>query len=70
MPDPPFVPFPGGAPAVNALLGGHVTTTFTTYSITSEQVTAGKLRVLASASRMRPDALCAGRQECTVSLSR
>jgi tripartite-type tricarboxylate transporter receptor subunit TctC len=52
-----FVPFPGGAPAVNALLGGHVTTTFTTYSITSEQVTAGKLRVLASASRMRPDAL-------------
>ncbi len=52
-----FVPFPGGAPAVNALLGGHVTAMFTTYSITSEHVKAGKLRVLASASHMRPNEL-------------
>jgi tripartite-type tricarboxylate transporter receptor subunit TctC len=52
-----FVPFPGGAPAINALLGGHVTATFSTYSIVSEHVKAGNLRVLASASRVRPDAL-------------
>jgi tripartite-type tricarboxylate transporter receptor subunit TctC len=52
-----FVPFPGGAPAVNALLGGHVTSTFGTYSIVSEHVKAGKLRVIAVASRTRLDAL-------------
>jgi len=52
-----FVPFPGGAPAVNALLGGHVTSTFGTYSIVSEHVKAGKLRVIATGSRTRLEAL-------------
>jgi tripartite-type tricarboxylate transporter receptor subunit TctC len=52
-----FVPFPGGAPAVNALLGGHVTAMFGTYSIVSEHVKAGKLRALATGSRTRPEGL-------------
>jgi tripartite-type tricarboxylate transporter receptor subunit TctC len=52
-----FVPFPGGAPAVNALLGGHVTSTLTTYSTTSEHFNAGKLRAIAVASRTRLEAL-------------
>jgi tripartite-type tricarboxylate transporter receptor subunit TctC len=55
--DMTFVPFPGGAPAINALLGGHVTATLSTYSAVSEHVKAGKLRVLAPASRARLDAL-------------
>jgi tripartite-type tricarboxylate transporter receptor subunit TctC len=52
-----FVPYPGVAPAVNALLGGHVTSALTTYSSVAEQLKAGKLRVLAAASRMRIEAL-------------
>jgi tripartite-type tricarboxylate transporter receptor subunit TctC len=52
-----FVPFPGGAPAINALLGGHVTAMFGTYSTASEHVKAGKLRALATASRTRLEAL-------------
>jgi tripartite-type tricarboxylate transporter receptor subunit TctC len=52
-----FVPFPGGAPAINALLGGHVTAMFGTYSSASEHVKAGKLRALATASRTRLEAL-------------
>jgi tripartite-type tricarboxylate transporter receptor subunit TctC len=52
-----FVPFPGGAPAINALLGEHVTSTLSTYSSVSEHVKAGKLRALAAASRTRIDAL-------------
>jgi tripartite-type tricarboxylate transporter receptor subunit TctC len=52
-----FVPFPGAAPAINALLGGHVTSTFGTYSAVSEHVKAGKLRVIATGSRTRLDVL-------------
>jgi hypothetical protein len=52
-----FVPYPGVAPAVNALLGGHVTSALTTYSSVAEQLKAGKLRVLAAASRTRIEAL-------------
>jgi tripartite-type tricarboxylate transporter receptor subunit TctC len=55
--DMTFVPFPGGAPAINALLGGHVTSTFSVYSTVSEHVKAGKLRALATASRTRLEAL-------------
>jgi tripartite-type tricarboxylate transporter receptor subunit TctC len=52
-----FVPFQGGAPAVNALLGGHVSSTLSTFSAVEEQVKAGKLRVIAVASRSRLEAL-------------
>jgi tripartite-type tricarboxylate transporter receptor subunit TctC len=47
------VPFAGNAPAVNALLGDHVTSVLANYSEVFEQVNAGKLRALATASRER-----------------
>src|SRR5215831_20648582 len=40
--DMTFVPYPGLAPAVNALLGAHVSSVFSTYSTVSEQVNAGR----------------------------
>src|SRR5262249_5960970 len=52
-----YVPFGGGAPAMNALLGGHVTAVFGNYSEAVEHIKAGKLRVLASASRARIEPL-------------
>jgi len=52
-----FVPFPGATPAINALLGEHVTATFGTYSAVSEHVKAGKLRVLAIGAGRRIEAL-------------
>ena len=55
--DMTFVPYPGVAPAVNALLGGHVISALTTYSSVAEQLKAGKLRALATASRTRIEAL-------------
>jgi tripartite-type tricarboxylate transporter receptor subunit TctC len=47
------VPYPGAAPAVNALLGGHVASALLDYSPVAEQINAGKLRALATASRER-----------------
>jgi tripartite-type tricarboxylate transporter receptor subunit TctC len=52
-----FVPYPGGAPAVNAVLGGHVTAFLLPYAGLSEQIKVGQLRVLASPARDRTDAL-------------
>lgn len=52
-----YVPFPGGAPAVNALLGGHVTAVVANYSELLEQLQAGTMRPLAVASRERLAAL-------------
>jgi len=52
-----YVPFPGDAPAVTALLGGHVTALVATYSGVMEQVASGKLRVLAATGRERIRAL-------------
>jgi tripartite-type tricarboxylate transporter receptor subunit TctC len=52
-----YVPYTGGAPAVNALLGGHVTTVLANYSEVVEQIKAGKLRVLAATSRERIEPL-------------
>jgi tripartite-type tricarboxylate transporter receptor subunit TctC len=51
-----YVPYPGGAPAVTALLGGHVTSVYGNYSEVVEQLSSGKLRALAatSASRIEP----------------
>lgn len=55
--DMTFVPYPGVAPAVNALLGGHVASALTTYSSVAEHLQAGKLRALAAASRTRIEAI-------------
>jgi tripartite-type tricarboxylate transporter receptor subunit TctC len=52
-----FVPYPGITPAVNALLGAHVSSVFSTYSTVSEQVNAGRLRALATGSPTRIGAL-------------
>jgi tripartite-type tricarboxylate transporter receptor subunit TctC len=51
--DMTFVPYPGGAPTVNALLGEHVTSAITDYPPITEQLKAGKLRALATGSRTR-----------------
>jgi tripartite-type tricarboxylate transporter receptor subunit TctC len=55
--DMTFVPYPGIAPAVNALLGEHVNSVVGTYSTVSEQLNAGKFRALATASRTRIEPL-------------
>ena len=52
-----FVPYSGTAPSINALLGQHVTSVFSSYTAVSEQLTAGKLRALATASRSRAQPL-------------
>jgi tripartite-type tricarboxylate transporter receptor subunit TctC len=52
-----FVPYPGYAPAINALLGGHVTTALVDYSASAQQLAGGKLRALATLSRSRVEAL-------------
>jgi tripartite-type tricarboxylate transporter receptor subunit TctC len=52
-----YVPFNGGAPAVNALLGQHVTAVIANYNEVMEQLKAGKLRALAVASRERLKAI-------------
>jgi hypothetical protein len=46
-----YVPYSGGAPAVTALLGDHVTSAFTDYPTLAEQLNAGKLRALATKTR-------------------
>ena len=48
-----YVPFTGGAPAITALLGGHVTAALANYSEVVEQLHGGKLRALLSLSRER-----------------
>jgi tripartite-type tricarboxylate transporter receptor subunit TctC len=52
-----YVPYPGSAPTVNALLGEHVTSLLAAYSNVSEQINAGKLRPLAVAAPKRVEAL-------------
>ena len=48
-----YVPFPGGAPAVNALLGGHVTAVMANLSEVMEHVAAGKLRPIVTTAGAR-----------------
>jgi tripartite-type tricarboxylate transporter receptor subunit TctC len=48
-----YVPYPGAAPEINALLGQHVTAAFVSLPNISEQLTAGTLRALAVASSTR-----------------
>ena len=52
-----FVPYAGGAPAVNDLLGGHVTSVLLPLAGLTEQVKAGPLRALASTTKARMEAL-------------
>ena len=51
--DMTYVPFAGAAPAVNALLGGHITSVYSDYTTVSAQLKAGTLRPLAIGSRQR-----------------
>jgi tripartite-type tricarboxylate transporter receptor subunit TctC len=48
-----YVPFAGAAPAVNALLGGHITSVYSDYTTVSAQLKAGALRALAIGSKKR-----------------
>src|SRR5712691_8601797 len=52
-----YVPYAGNAPAINALLGGHLTSVYADYPTGVEQLKVGTLRALATAGRMRADAL-------------
>ena len=48
-----YVPFSGGGPAINALLGGHVTIGMAEYAPLSAHLKAGALRPLATTARTR-----------------
>ena len=48
-----YVPYAGGAPAVNALLGQHVTAVFENFSAGVEHHNAGKLRALVATGAKR-----------------
>jgi len=52
-----YVPYAGGAPVVNALLGGHVTSALLTYTSSGEHLTANRLRALAATTHARIEAL-------------
>ncbi len=52
-----YVPYPGGAPAINALLGGHITAVLQNYSEVGPQLSGGKLRALATPAAKRIDPL-------------
>ena len=52
-----YVPYQGGAPAINALLGQHVTAALQNYQEVKGQVDAGSLRPLAVTSARRVESL-------------
>src|SRR5262245_21214984 len=52
-----YVPYQGGAPAVNALLGTHVTAAVLNWSEIGEQLTAGKVRAIATLALQRIEPL-------------
>jgi tripartite-type tricarboxylate transporter receptor subunit TctC len=52
-----YVAYPGGAPAVTALLGQHVDSVLSNHSEVAEHLTSGALRALAATSRERLPAL-------------
>ncbi len=52
-----YVPYAGTAPAINALVGGHVTAVFADYPTVVSQLQAGTLRGLVTASRTRAEPL-------------
>ncbi|HZP77395.1 MAG TPA: tripartite tricarboxylate transporter substrate binding protein [Pseudolabrys sp.] len=49
--DMTYVPYGGGAPAISALLGNHVTAVFAEYAPLASHIKAGTLRALATTSR-------------------
>jgi tripartite-type tricarboxylate transporter receptor subunit TctC len=51
------VPYPGSAPAMTALLGGHVDVTFDTLLASLEHIKTGKVRALAVTTASRSDAV-------------
>jgi tripartite-type tricarboxylate transporter receptor subunit TctC len=55
--DMTYVPYAAAAPVLNALLGDHVSSALADYATVGEQLRAGKLRALATASRDRIIAL-------------
>jgi tripartite-type tricarboxylate transporter receptor subunit TctC len=52
-----YVPYGGSAPAINALLGGHVTSVFADYPTVVSQLKSGTLRGLVTASPARVEPL-------------
>ncbi|MCX7142781.1 MAG: tripartite tricarboxylate transporter substrate binding protein [Proteobacteria bacterium] len=52
-----YVPYPGGAPAMTALGGGHVDAVLANYSEVAPHVTSGKARAIAVTSLERTDTL-------------
>jgi tripartite-type tricarboxylate transporter receptor subunit TctC len=52
-----YVPYPGNAPAISALLGGHLTAVLSDYPTVAEQLRAGTLRGLATTSGTRIELL-------------
>ena len=52
-----YVPFPGNAPTVNAILGAHVTSAVANYVDLVEHLKAGKLRALATFTPARIEPL-------------
>ena len=52
-----YAPFPGGGPAANAVLGGHVTAVLTNFNEVAGMIEAGKLRPLAVTTLERLSAL-------------
>jgi len=55
--DMTFVPYPGNGPAVNALLGGHITMMFGAYGNVAEHLKTGRLRALAAGTKTRIEML-------------
>jgi tripartite-type tricarboxylate transporter receptor subunit TctC len=48
-----YVPYPGAAPQINALLGQHITSGIVSFPNVSEQLASGTLRALAALSSTR-----------------
>jgi tripartite-type tricarboxylate transporter receptor subunit TctC len=55
--DMTYVPFPGNAPTVNAILGAHVTSAVANYVDLVEHLKAGKLRALTTLTPARIEPL-------------
>ena len=51
------MPYAGTAPAVNALMGGHVTAVFADYPTVVPHIKSGTLRGLVTAAKIRSEAL-------------
>ncbi len=48
-----YVPYNGGAPAINALLGSHISSVYTEYAAVAAHLKEGTLRALATTSKSR-----------------